>query len=343
MFENQELQAHLEESQTVRTQSAIIAEWNMNIPSNIQVIGNYRYRPTDAESDFYLLPNSFDVNDSGGYYAGATDADVVIDGGFTDDDLPTLLVSKKDKLKTLYSLEDCFKPFRPRSGINKARYMSGSYLHHSNSAMANRPRYYMPDKDDLFKYWTSYRTENGSEYGIANKNVNGQKIIDDAVPFVVYKENIPANRLVVKMQTHIGTVDLGTMSSAASSIPDPMYGDSNKATPLKWKIQHLKGNNWIDTYSFDVNTKREDGSVVIGPDGYVELEYGLKIPSRYKDSFIFAEVIASTTILPDKNIDGYAYLVKPNPRDLGTFYIWQGDAYETFTPEYGWHLSLIHI
>ena len=72
MFENTELQKHLEESQTVRSQSAIIAEWNMNIPSNIQLIGNYRYRPSDANSSFYLLPNSFDINDAGGYYTGAT-------------------------------------------------------------------------------------------------------------------------------------------------------------------------------------------------------------------------------------------------------------------------------
>lgn len=339
MFENTELQKHLEESQTIRSQSAIIAEWNMNIPSNIQLIGNYRYRSTDTASNFYRLPNSFDVNDTGGYYTGATDADVVIDGGIDDEDNPTLLTSNKDKLKTLYSLEDCFRPFRPRSGINKARYISGSYLHHSNMSMADRPRYYMPDKADLFKYWTSYRTESGTEYGIANKNVNGQKIIDDAVPFVVYKDTIPANRLVVKMQTHIGTVDLGTMATAGSTIADPLYGEANKATPLKWKIQHLKGDNWVDTYAFDVNTRREDGTAVIGPDGYVELEYGLKIPSRYKDSFIFAEVLASTTVLPDRNIDGYAYLVKSNPRDLGMFHIWQGEAYETFVPEYGWQLA----
>ena len=52
----------------------------------------------------------------------------------------------------LYSLEDCFKMFRPRSGINKARFLPGNYLHHPNINMANRPRYYMPDKKDPFKY-----------------------------------------------------------------------------------------------------------------------------------------------------------------------------------------------
>lgn len=339
MFNSLELQTHLEESQTVKSQSAIIAEWNMNIPSNIQTIGNYRYRPTQTTSLFSKLPNSFDANDEGGYYTNATDADVVIDGGIDNSDLPTTLVANKDKLKTLYSLEDCFKQFRPRSGINKARYISGSYIHHANMSMANRPRYYMPDKEDLFKYWTSYRTENGIEYGIANKTVSNQRIIEDTAPFVVYKNTIPANRIVVKMQTHVGDVNLGTFSNSSTTFSDPFYGNVNKAVPLKWKVQHLKNNNWVDTMSFDPSTTRADGTPVIGTDGYVELMYGLKVPSKYKDKFIFAEVLSSTTILPDKNIEGYAYLVTPNKNSLGTFYIWNNGIYETFTPEYGWQLA----
>ncbi len=338
MFDNPELQAHLEESQTVKSQSAIIAEWNMNIPSNIQKIGNYRYRPTTAGSPFALLTNTFDPSDAAGYYTGGTDADVTIDGMTEDDGVPTTIKTPKEKLKMIYSLEDCLKPFRPRSGINKARYLANSFIHHANMSMADRPRYYMPDKSDLFKYWTSYRTEDNVEYGIANKTVNSQRVIEDAVPFVVYKNNVPANRIVVKMQTHVGTVDLGTFSNASTTFPDPFFGESNKATPKKWKIQHLKGNNWVDTLSFDINTTRPDGKPVIGPDGYVELMYGLKVPDRYKSNFTFAEVVASTTVLPDKNINGYAYLVTPNKNDLGVFHIWKDGVYETFVPSYGWQL-----
>lgn len=339
MFNSDELKEHLEQSATIRTQSAVIAEWNMNIPTNIFKIGNYRYRPTQAESKYRLPLATFDPTDAGNYYTNATDADIKIDGGIDDDGLPTLLTVNKDKLKTIYSLEDCFKQFRPRSGVNKARYISGSYLHHANVNMANRPRYYMPDKADIFKYWTSYRTEDGVEYGIANKTVNSEKVIEDAAPFVVYTNPIPANRVVLKMQTHVGTVNLGTFSDGSKTFSDPFYGDSNKATPSRWKVQYLKGSNWVDAISFNQNSKRPDGSPVIGPDGYVELSYGLKIPQKYKGNFVFAETLASTTLLPEENVDGYAYLIISNPNELGSFYIWQDNQYEIFYPEYGWQLA----
>ena len=167
MFQDPDLLNHIETSSSIKTQSAVIAEWNMNIPTNMFTIGNYRYRPTStspSDSQYTSLPNTFDLNDEGNYYTGATDADVVLDGGFDDSDDPTTLIAYKDKLKMLYSLEDCFKPQRPRSGINKATYLNGKYLHNPNINMAKRPRYYMPDKNDMFKYWTSFRTENGIEY-----------------------------------------------------------------------------------------------------------------------------------------------------------------------------------
>ena len=338
MFVNKELQDHLEQSSTIKTQSVVIAEWNMNIPTNISKIGNYRYRSTDEESIYRQLPASFDINDDGKYYTGATDADVTVDGGVDDDDLPVTLKSSKEKTKLLYSLEDCFKQFRPRSGINKARNLSGTYLHHANTEMASRPRYYMPDKNDGFKYWTSFRTENGKEYGIANKLVNGQYLIDDSVPFVVYTDPVPANRIVAKMQTHIGSVDLGTFSYASKTISDPFYGNANKATPLKWKIQYLSGTSWLDAISFDATSVRKDGSPVIGSDGYVELSYGLKVPDKYKSSFIFADTLPSETLLPAKNIKGYAYLIVTNDNSAGEFLIWNDGKYERFTPEYGWQL-----
>jgi hypothetical protein len=140
MFNSEELKDHLEQSATIQTQSAIIAEWNMNIPTNIFKIGNYRYRPTQAESKYRLPLATFDPADSGNYYTNATDADIKIDGGIDDEELPTLLTVKKDKIKTLYSLEDCFKRFRPRSGINKASFFAKNHIHHSNMSMFNRPR-----------------------------------------------------------------------------------------------------------------------------------------------------------------------------------------------------------
>jgi hypothetical protein len=339
MFEDKELQNFLETSSTIRNRSVITAEWNMNIPTNIKHIGNYRYRPTQTSSVYSSLPTSFDVNDSGNFYTGATDADVVVDGLFNNDNVPTTLLSKKEKLQTIYSLEDCFGQFRPRSGINKAAFFENKKLHHPNLVMADRPRYYMPDKNDKFKYWTSYRTESGKEYGVASIGSNSQYFIEDACPFVVYKEKVPANRVVVKMQTHIGTEDLGPFSSSTGSYPDPFYGELNKKTPSRWKIQFLKDGNWENVISFDPATTRKDGSPVIKSDGYVEIAYGLIIPDEWKNTFIFKDTYTSIELLPDKSVIGYSYLVKTNSDDLGILYIWNGEDYVVLTPKYGWYIQ----
>ena len=342
MFESTELKDHFETSATIQTESLVLAEWNMNMPDNIFKLGNYRYRSQDNTSQFLTLPNTFDSTDVGEYYTGATDADVVIDGGFENNGTPQTFTSTKEKLKLLYSLEDCIKPFRPRSGINKAVFFNGKYLANSGSDIARRPRYYMPSRYDQFKYWTSFRTEDGIERGIAKTIVNGNYYIDDAVPFVVYKENVPANRIIVKMQTNIGDIDLGDFTDISRTFADPLYGNVNKTTPTRWKIQYLEENNWIDAYIFNENDVREDGSAIITHDGYVELQYALKnIPDKFKDSFVIAETFSSSTLLPTKSINGYAYLVIENEGDVGTFYVWDAitQEYETFIPAYGWILG----
>jgi hypothetical protein len=342
MFESSELKNHFETSATIKTESLILAEWNMNMPDNVFKLGNYRYRSQEESSQFLTLINIFDSSDAGNYYTGATDADVVIDGGFENNGTPQIFTSTKEKVKLLYSLEDCIKPFRPRSGINKAVSFQGKYLANSGSDIARRPRYYMGSRYDEFKYWTSFRTENGIERGIAKTIVNNNYYIDDAVPFVVYKENVPTNRIIVKMQTNVGDIDLGDFTDISKTFSDPFYGNTNKTTPTRWKVQYLEEDNWTDAYLFNENDLREDGSPIISHDGYVELQYGLKnIPDKFRDSFVFAETFSSTTLLPDQSLNGYAYLIIENSVDVGEFYIWNGltDEYETFTPVYGWVLA----
>jgi hypothetical protein len=309
------------------------------MPDNIFKLGNYRYRPTTPGSIYHNLPNSFDNSDTGNFYTGATDADITIDGGFDDLDVPQAFTSKNEKMKMIYSLEDCLKPFRPRSGINKPLYFNTNYLPNSGASIAQRPRYYMPSRYDEFKYWTSYRTEESVERGIAKNKSNSLFYIDDSVPFVVYKEEVPTNRIVVKMQTNVGDIDLGPFKKGSTSFNDPFFGDANRTTPTRWKVQYLNNNNWIDVYNFTENDTREDGTPIIASNGYVELEYGLIIPEEYRSLFIFAERYSSSTLLPDTSIQGYAYLVVENETDRGTFYIWIDGEYETFTPEYGWSLG----
>jgi hypothetical protein len=342
MFESTELKNHFETSATIQTESLVLAEWNMNMPDNISKLGNYRYRPQEQSSQFLTLINTFDPADTGLFYTGATDADVVVDGGFQNNGTPQIFTSTKEKNKLLYSLEDCIKPFRPRSGINKATFFNGKYLANSGKDIARRPRYYMPSRYDQFKYWTSFRTESGVERGIAKTIINGNYYIDDAVPFVVYKKEVPTNRIVIKMQTNVGDIDFGPFTNNASSINDPFFGNANKTTPTRWRVQYLEENNWTDAYSFNENDLREDGSAIISSDGYVELQYALKnIPDKFKDSFVVAETFSSATLLPTKSINGYAYLIIENEGEVGVFHIWNSitEEYETFVPVYGWILG----
>jgi hypothetical protein len=349
VFVSSELKTHLESSATIQLQSLVLAEWNMNMPDNIQKLGNYRYRPSGTDTKFKTIATTFDAADAAGFYTGATDADIAIDGGYTNSDTPQFFISKKDKMNMLYSLEDCIKPFRPRSGINKLMYFAGNHIHNSNELMSQRPRYYMPSRYDEFRYWTSYRTETvveggvtkTVERGIAKNKVGTLNYIDDAAPFVVYKENVPANRIILKMQTNVGTVNLGPYVTSAGSIQDPLYRSDYKTTPVNWKIQYLNGNAWVDAQSFNATSVRDDGTPIIKADGYVELQYGLIIPKEYKTKFNYQGTSPSSTQLPDENFDGYAYLVIPTTGSRGTFYIWDSkdEEYKTFTPQYGWKVA----
>jgi hypothetical protein len=110
MFQDETLKNHLEQSATIKSRSAVIAEWNMNLAENVFKLGNYRYRPLDQTIPKYSsLINNFDEYDEGYFYTNATDADIVVDGGTSDTrNVPVLFKSKQAKESLLYSLEDFF-------------------------------------------------------------------------------------------------------------------------------------------------------------------------------------------------------------------------------------------
>jgi hypothetical protein len=346
MYQAEDLKEHLQKSNTIRSQSVVLAEWNMNFSENIKLVGNYRNRPLSADSIYVSAPNSFDINDAGGFYTGATDADVVIDGvyiGSSDpnsEQVPAPFLAPKQKEKLLFSLDECFGRFRPRSGINKIRLgVNNNHVHSANKFMADRPRYYLADKSDKFKYWTSYRTEYGNEYGIAINQRNGQYYIDDAAPFVVYSEPVPANRIVVKMQTNVGSIDLGPFSTDSGTVSDVLYGYENQTTPTSWKVQYLdKNNSWVDATSFTSTSKRKDGSPIIGSDGYVELSYGLRIPDEFISVFRHVATVSDLLDIIELDRVGDAYLYKQNDSDAGTFYVWDGKYFRSFAASYEWQL-----
>jgi hypothetical protein len=534
MFKNEELQRHLESSNSIESENVVVAEWNMNVPGNIDKLGNYRYRQNDTR--FSALPNFYDPADSANSYSGATDSDVSVEYGLEEDEsTPLLFTYPKDKEKLYYSLEECIKPIRPRSGINKLSYFTTNSIpslsQSSYSSTFVRPRYYMSTREDEFKYWRSYRIESNltiqvpstvsrfatlslinridkntttatmsnlesiselpvgkifsaktvlpitfsgtrnvespvfdpeeetwtatltgftsgstsdlrvgdaiaadpgtgalagtgakeiliasisstsitysfiggiasgptvgnvtllrtvsgditpnearvseiidstsvivtisgttdpkpgtisdvyinkyntnQEYGISKNSFNGVYDIEDCNPFVVYKKEVPANRLVVKVQTNVGDEDLGPFrDSAGTPIPDPFFGESNKTTPKKFSIQYLTSENiWVDAFLFDENSTRPNGDSIFGPDGHLELEYGIKVPDLYENSFTFLGTLKSTALLPDKSFFGASYLITKNNSERGMLYVYNGDTYDEYTPEYIWSIK----
>ncbi len=365
MFQSEILDDHLKSSDTIKVNGNTFIEWNMNDPQNIKKIGNYRYRPTAPGSPYYLLPSTYVDNEPGPtyYYTGATDSDTVIESGLNEDDEPTLFVSPQQKMKMLFSLEDCIKPFRPRSGINKMLYLgnissnSGQFIDDGRSDSARRPRYYMASKDDQFKYWTSFRKELGTPTpkpgmlvpqvisevirGVSFfDSVSQRNYIEDACPFVVYQNKVPTNKIVVKMQTNVGEVSLGEFRyNNNNKISDPLYGQQNQTTPVRWKIEILQDGTWTTATQFDENSLNESNEPIIGADGYVEISYGIQIPEQYKKDFIFMGEITSESLLPETSINGYSYLIKNSNNDRGTIHIYFNDEWKIFAPSYGWHLS----
>jgi hypothetical protein len=345
MFQNERLFNYLKNSPTVKSKALIIGEWNLNIAENIAYIGNYRYRPAERlqlnvedQSLYASLNNIFDYNDDGNFYTGATEANTLIDGGLNDDNTPAAFLTKNEKESLLYSLEDCLGKFRPRSGINKLRYFDGNYSHHTNIDMASRPRYYMAHREDSFKYWTSYRTEDGQERGVANQLIDDVYYIDDAVPFVVYNNPVPANKIVVKMQTNIGSVNLGPFSDTGGQFSDPLFGQENSTIPIRWSIEALIGNSWTELIKFNEDSFRTNELPVVGPDGYVEIAYGLNIPEQFRESFVLYGDILSESQLPQIANNGQAYFLKDPMGGPGTFYVWSDDSFSSFQESYSWSL-----
>jgi hypothetical protein len=406
-----ELKNHLISSSAVRVNTLVSAEWNLNSSDNIKKVGNYRYRPDISSGEkFKTIASSYVEADTNYDYTNATYADVAVDTGLDDDNVPDVVVSQNEKTKMLFSLQDCFGKNRPRSGINKLMALPGRFINITNEDMAERPRYYAADKDDNFKYWCSFRTEaiqatitavapatpsagsvrytannsfsvgdsiyinnlSPSEYNgeflitartatnftVANTststliNANGTATaktaqrgiakpdggdfyIHDAAPFVVYRTAVPANRVVVKMQTHVGSAEFSYGDAGAT---DPFYGDANKMVPKDWKIQKLTaGNAWETIID---NLDQDD----VPTNGYVEICYGLSVPISItsawtEDTFYYIGDYATESDLPANSITGYGYIVGSSSTDPGTWYVWDGDSYEQNSVVYEWKMS----
>lgn len=172
-----------------------------------------------------------------------------------------------------------------------------------------------------------------TEYGVSlDTNPNGNDsigyYIEDTAPFVVYEDKFAANRIVVKMQTNMADVDSTEtfINKSGIEITNP-YTDINQSSiPKRWKIQYLdEDDKWIDAISFNENSIRSDGTSIVPWDGHVEISYGIKFPSEFRQSFRLIDSSLTTTAqLPTVfNNEGHAYIVGQTSTNPGTLYVWK--------------------
>ncbi len=289
MYGTEEFQNFMKKSHTIETSTRIIAEWNMNIPGNIHSVGNHEVRGGNLSEAAF----------------NATDSNTVITTQYyqNEADTPTQFTDSRERMRLLYSLDECVTPDRPRSGINKPLYLgytasdtaSAQYINNYGSAVAERPRYYMGSRFDSFKYWTSYRVDvTGEERGISREDFT----IDDVAPYVRYKNSVPCNRIVIKMQTNVGETDQGPFRMGDDEIDDPLYGDENATVPSNWKVQILQNGTW--------STIKELTNAHIPSDGYVELGYGYSLG----DDVYIKGALPTTQALPNTAKEGDTYWIE---------------------------------
>jgi len=417
MYPNANVQNHLETSPTIETQSAIIADINLNLATNILNFGNYENTIDTSNGVSFTIATQYDSADANLSYKNSNDSDAILDLSYDQNDKPTAFLSVKENRRNIFSLQSCFDRFRPRSGINKAIfYGANHYIHNDDENMMLKPRYYIASKDDKFKYWSSYRqnatyntlsvssitfdftspqefyesntmtittssphgyvggeslylddgstsvfsgtfvvlssnitsssfkvahiisnTENNEipifdhfkwnvspdssdpteeelpliatytydsttpatitigpilkDKGIASlpreELVNNvpEFYIEDAAPFIVYNDAVPTNRIVMKIQTHVGTYDGGNYNYENVSISDPFYDAeneiNNRSVPISWRVEYLSSNvadnSWKTLKTFNASDNVVGGTSslnpIIGRDGYIELHY----------------------------------------------------------------------
>ena len=342
MFQDTDLHEYIKTNNTLSIESFVVAEWNLNDLENIKNYGNYRYRPSGNILKYNTLPNTYDSFDIGEYYTDALESNTISQFLVDNNDSSLSFTTPEKNRELLFSLKECFQPFRPRSGINKVNWFNNKYIDSVRSG--KRPRYYMASRFDEFKYWSSYRKEESIERGISS-TTDANEIgyaIEDACPFVIYNSPVTANRLVVKLQTNLAESARDDVRiQSGQTITDPLSDRTKSSIPKRWAIQYLdQSDNWVTAGSFNEDSLRRDGTQIIKYDGYVELSYGIRIPEEYKEQFNFVDYLSASTQLPDTTMNGESYIIGESTTSAGLLYTWNKEesAWESSVPEYGFSL-----
>jgi len=369
MFLDNDLINYLQTKNSIDVDSLVIAEWNQNDFSNLDNYGNYRYRPDSANVVYRNLYSEYDSQDNADVYTNALDSNYISQYKTEDPNEPLTFYSGETSRELYYSLKDCIKPFRPRSGINKILYFGESNINNTKFVdsirSGKRPRYYFCSRFDKFKYWNSYRKEDGVEFGISSQAAtffttgDPSYKINDCAPFVTYKNKVATNRIVIKLQTNLADPEAvgingeflvpGKIRTNNNLVIDPLQDITKSSVPKRWKIQYLNdNNNWIDAIGFSESSTRKDGSRIVPWDGHVEIYYGIKIPEQFKQNFHLYQYLDTVDQLPDTSIynntknvrDGDAYILGSSTTQPGTLYVWsqEDEEWKTYNVEYGFSL-----
>jgi hypothetical protein len=361
MFLDRDLINHVQTKNSISVDSLVIAEINQNDLLNLDDFGNYRFRPDASNVVYRTLFPTYDFQDSASAYINALESNYVSEYRTENPSEPLTFSTRETNRDLYFSLKDCIKPFRPRSGINKIVYFGTDNIDNEQFVdsirSGSRPRYYFCSRFDKFKYWNSFRKENGQEFGISSTSPtfftpgDPSYKIEDCAPFFTYKNEVATNRIVVKMQTNLGDPSGRGMSGqrlvesnirkSNRSIPDPLENVQKSSIPKRWKIQYLdSSNSWNDAVSFNENSVRKNGSRIVDWHGHVEIYYGIKIPEMFKQSFHLYRSLQNVNQLPDLAREGDAYLIGSSTTNPGTLYVYSQEEEEflTFDAEYGFSL-----
>jgi hypothetical protein len=361
MFLDADLIDHVQTKNSISIDSLVIAEINQNDLSNLDDFGNYRFRPDSASVVYRTLYPSYDFQDSASAYINALESNYISEYKTENPNEPLTFSTRETNRELYFSLKDCIKPFRPRSGINKIVYFGTENIDNEQFVdsirSGSRPRYYFCSRFDKFKYWNSFRKENGQDFGISSTSptfftsADPSYKIEDCAPFFTYKNEVATNRIVVKVQTNLGDPSGRGMSGERlvqsnirknnKSIPDPLENVQKSSVPKRWKIQYLDSSNtWNDAISFNENSIRKNGSRIVDWHGHVEIYYGIKIPEMFKQSFHLYQSLQNVNQLPDLAREGDAYLIGSSTTNPGTLYVYSQEEEEflTFDAEYGFSL-----
>lgn len=347
--EDGELEEAFESDTTIISKAYVLAEWNLNDAEHIEQIGNYRNRwctderlgVVDENWPHKDIETKWDEDDASNAWTNATHCDIDIEGEYDDTSNRLMLFSEEDKrFKYYYSLDDCFSPHRPRSGTNYPLYFVGEKFAGLNSV--NSPRYYLAHRDNKFKYWTSFRYVNTDDgfVGVTNGRFGAQtsmgiskpwfnsdvslNYIHDVAPFVVYKEEVSANKVVVKFQTNIAKDE------------NSSFNLNNGSVPEKWYLEKLNDEDeWerVEVYNYQSTGGKSDylpeyeGNIDF--DGYFELRYGIRwtldreeytIPDIYR----YVGEYNSPILVPEMGVEGDYLIIRDDSGDKGELYMWLG-------------------